>query len=368
MDAIGQLAGGIAHDFNNVLTVILTSCASLVGHVSHDGGALAQLEMIRTAGERAARMTRQLMVFARDEPQPIASVDLGVIVTGMTAMLTHLIGDDVQLTTTIWPRLPPVLARSNEMEQLVMNLVVNARDAILDGGRIDVRVTSAGDRVVLIVTDTGCGMDEATRARIFEPFFTTKDVGAGTGLGLATVYAIVDRCSGTIEVESQPGRGTTFTVSLPAVAQPAVDAPCRGDNPVAALSGTVMVVEDNDAVRAVIRESLRAAGLHVLEARDGVEALELYGATADTIDLLVSDVLMPRMNGQELGVRLRERNPDAKVIFVSGYPEPARKRGEKVVPIEPILYKPFTPRELLAVVRAALVGVSPRRSGVGGSA
>jgi signal transduction histidine kinase len=343
LDAIGLIAGGIAHDFNNVLTAILSNSRALADEL----GGHPRVAAITMAAERAARLTRQLLAFGHDDPEQPVALDLAAHVDRTLAILAPVLGDGLTIERAIAPDLRAVLARSAELEQLVMNLVLNARDAMPGGGTIAIAARDEGDDVVLTVRDTGHGMDAATRAHIFEPFFTTKPVG--TGLGLATVSAVVERSGGRIDVTSALGAGTTFTIWLPATAAIPVEAAPPADEAIQ-LAGTLVVVEDDAQVRAVIREILEQAGLRVIEATDGLDALRVCRAHPGEIDLVLSDLVMPRLGGADLARSLAADAPTTKVVYMSGYPgrsPAARDAG-------PILHKPFTPGELLAWVRDAL--------------
>jgi two-component system cell cycle sensor histidine kinase/response regulator CckA len=356
MEAIGRLAGGVAHDFNNVLMAILSNCRSLRGQLAEGQSTHRQVVQIETAAERAAHMTRQLLAFGRDDGDQPVALDLASHVHRTTALLTNLIGDRIAIDVSIAADVRAVLGRGSELEQVIMNLVLNARDAMPDGGTVTIAARNAADtqEVLLTVTDTGRGMDEATRARVFEPFFTTKEVGAGTGLGLATVYAVVERSSGRIDVTSEPGRGTTFAIGLPATeAAPTPAASAERDDDLGPpIEGTIVLVEDDDQVRSVIRDILERAGLHVIEACDGHEALQ---ACRDHpgVDLVLSDVVMPRLGGAELARSLAVDAPGTKIIYMSGYPNRGVPGGRSAE-LGPILQKPFTPGELLHWIRGAL--------------
>lgn len=347
LEALGQLAGGIAHDFNNVLTVILTNCSTLLSQLAPTDRSRPQLEMIRSVSERASRMTRQLLTFGRNEVRTLAIVDPGMVLTNVAGMLAHLVGSDVTLVTHIEPALHPVAASSSDIERVILNLVANAREAVFEGGTVRVELANEDDAVRLAVTDSGRGMDEAARARVFEAYFTASP-GHHSGLGLPAVYAIVKACGATVDVTSSVGEGTTFAIRFPIAtgtpAKPSLAADAR-------LRGTVVVVEDNDDVRSVVRDTLIAAGLRVIEARDGIDALGVYVAHGKTIDLVISDLEMPRMSGAELTERLRAIKPDAKILYISGYAD------SLIAPTDTdqaILHKPFTPTELLDRVRGAL--------------
>jgi signal transduction histidine kinase len=354
MEAIGQLAGGIAHDFNNVLMAILSNCRTLLRQLPSSEAPHRQVSQIEAAAERAAHMTRQLLAFGRDAQDEPVPLDLGAHVHRTAGLLAHLIGDRINVDIAIASDLHPVLGRSSELEQVIMNLLLNARDAMPDGGTVTISAhnVSDADEVQLIVSDTGKGMDEATRARVFEPFFTTKEVGAGTGLGLATVYAVVSRARGRIDVASEPGKGTTFAIWLPTTtARPAE--PVEPDDELGPpIEGTIVLVEDDEAVRSVIRDILERAGMRVIEARDGHEALAACRATSG-VDLVLSDVVMPRLSGVELARVLAVDAPSTKVIYMSGYPNRAVPGG-RPQDLGPILQKPFTPGELLDCIRGAL--------------
>jgi two-component system cell cycle sensor histidine kinase/response regulator CckA len=355
MDAIGQLAGGIAHDFNNVLMAILSNCRALAEQLPADQRACQQLAMIQAAAERGARMTRQLLAFGRDDQEQPVALDLAAHIHRTTAMLAHLIRDDIAVATSIAPDLRAVLGRSSEIEQVIMNLVVNARDAMPHGGTVTIAATNipSDDEVLLTVTDTGEGMDEATRERMFEPFFTTKEVGAGTGLGLATVYAIVTRSRGRIHVTSERGKGTRFAIWLPSTTTAPAEVLDTVGEPAPPIAGTIVLVEDDAQVRTVIRDTLEQAGLRVIEASDGVEALHVCRAHPGEVDLVLSDLVMPKLNGAELAHSLAVDAPNTRIIYMSGYSDHALPGGP---PQEPraVLQKPFTPVQLIEWVRGAL--------------
>jgi signal transduction histidine kinase len=357
MEAIGQLAGGIAHDFNNVLMAILSNCRALRRELPADQPPHRQVAQIQIAAERAAHLTRQLLAFGRDADDQPVPVDLGAAIQRTTTLLTQLIGDRIAIDVALASDLRAVLGRSSELEQVIMNLVLNARDAMPEGGTVTITARNAPDagEVCLVVADTGQGMDAATRARVFEPFFTTKDVGEGTGLGLATVYAVVARAHGRIDVASEPGKGSRFSIWLPSTdARPAEPgAPAAHDDELGPpIHATVVLVEDDDQVRAVIRDILDRAGLHVIEARDGHEALAACRSHPG-IDLVLSDVVMPRLGGAELARTLAVDAPHTKVIYMSGYPNRGVPGGRSQ-DLGPVLQKPFTPDELLDWIRGAL--------------
>ena len=365
LEAIGRLAGGVAHDFNNVLTAILGSAELLLLDTPRGATSREEVEIIRDAAIRAQELIRQLLAFsARQVLQP-AVIDLNNLIKNLGRMLRRLIGEDLVFVTELARDLGAVRVDPGQVEQILVNLAVNARDAMPDGGRLVIRttnvtVTSSGDlangRYVLIeVSDSGAGMDEGTMARIFEPFFTTKERGKGTGLGLATVYGIVRQSDGQISVSSAPGSGTTFRIHLPRV--DALVETSRVASPVtapAAGTETILVAEDEQIVRALIRKVLEQAGYTVLLSDGGTEALQLAERHSGPIHLLVTDVVMPGMNGRELARRLLERRPDTKVLFLSGYAEEAVERHGVLEPGTAFMQKPFSPTALASRVREVL--------------
>jgi two-component system, cell cycle sensor histidine kinase and response regulator CckA len=370
MEAVGQLAGGIAHDFNNLLTVISGYSDMLLGDSQHDDHSRSLLEEIRHAGERAAALTRQLLVFSRKDVHEPRVVDLNETVQSVEKMLRRLIGEDIRLTAVLAPNLGHVKVDPGQIEQVIMNLAVNARDAMPTGGLLTIETANvdlsegyadahpevwAGRYVLLAVSDNGSGMDEATKTRIFEPFFTTKGVGKGTGLGLAVVHGIVKASGGHVAVYSEPGHGTTFKIYLPAIdslrtggiSHPGIDATPKG-------AETVLLVEDDDGVRRLIAQTLRGAGYTVLEANHGGEAVRLAERYDGPVHLLVSDVVMPEMGGRVLAERLAAARPGMKVLFVSGYTDDAVVRHGVLEAEMAFLQKPFTPGLLVRKVRNVL--------------
>jgi PAS domain S-box-containing protein len=369
MEAVGRLAGGIAHDFNNLLTAILGSAQLALREVEPTHVIREDLEEIRRAGLRAADLTRQLLAYSRRQVVAPKVIDLNEAVRNLDSMLRRLIREDIELVLTLAPTPLAVRSDPGQIEQVVLNLVVNARDAMPQGGRIAVRTESVlldsqqpnnsppappGPYVHLAVTDTGTGLSPEAHAHLFEPFFTTKELGKGTGLGLATVYGIVKQNSGFIYVDSEPGHGTTVRIYLP----PAVG-PIPADQQVAAVSPgggseTILLVEDEAAVRQFARRALEASGYKVLVAPDGVEALAVAERHAAPIHVLLTDVVMPVMAGPELARRLAERRPTLRVLFCSGYTDDATVLDGVREAGTPFLQKPFTPEDLIQKVRDVL--------------
>ena len=368
MEAVGQLAGGVAHDFNNLLTAILGYCHLMLDEIPEGDPLRLDLLEIQAAGDRAASLTRQLLAFSRRQMLQPQVVDINLLVTQLEKLLRRLISEDVELVTALAPGLRPVTVDPASVEQILVNLAVNARDAMPTGGRLTIETANvdldeayavthvampAGPYVMLAVSDSGQGMDAPTRARIFEPFFTTKEQGKGSGLGLATVYGIVKQSGGYIWVYSEPGHGTSFKVYLPPTAAASVARPTAHDPAHVAGWETVLLVEDEDAVRALAREVLRRHGYVVLEARHGVDALSVAERHADAIHLLVTDVVMPHMSGRALSERLAGARPQMKTLFMSGYTDHALL-PEDLTPGGEFLQKPFTPEALAGRVRHLL--------------
>ena len=374
MEAVGQLAGGIAHDFNNLLTAILGSTQLLLQATPPGDVRREDVEEIRNAGLRAAELTRQLLAFSRRQVLAPKVLELNAVVANMDRMLRRLIGEDVELATALHAEVGAVNADPGQLEQVLLNLVVNARDAMPGGGRVLIETSCVllrdelverrhrlppGDYVCLAVTDSGMGMDEATQAHLFEPFFTTKEVGKGTGLGLATVYGIVKQSGGYIWVYSEPERGTTVKVYLPRV-RGAAEPPLPAPEPPALRGGheTVLLVEDAAPVRTLARRSLEARDYRVLDAADGPSAIELSRGHGGVIDVLVTDVVMPGMSGRELAERLAPTRPEMKVLYTSGYTDDAMVRQGVLSAGVAFLQKPFVPDTLARKVRDVLDGAS----------
>jgi len=374
MEAIGRLAGGIAHDFNNLLTVILGYNNLLEAACQPGDKAERHIHEIRQAADQAARLTQQLLAFSRRQVLRPEILDLNAVITDMARILRRVIGEDTELTVALAPDLGPVQADRGQIEQVVMNLCVNARDAMPRGGKLTLETANAdlkeedasrypdlnpGPFVLLAVADTGCGMDAETQARIFEPFFTTKEVGKGTGLGLSTSHGIVKQSGGSISVHSEPGKGSTFRVFLPRVMDPAAPHTTASEtNPdTAPPTETILVVEDEAAVRKLTIMLLQKRGYTVLSASDGEEAMRLLDQRGLKVDLLLTDVVMQRMGGCELARQLTLRHPAVKVLYMSGYAESAAL-GLALEKGLPLLAKPFTPTALLERVSQALYGAA----------
>jgi PAS domain S-box-containing protein len=370
LEAVGSLAGGVAHDFNNLLTVIAGHCDLLLSSLPADHPIRKDIEQINRAGERAAELTRQLLAFSRKQVLQPRVMDLNTVVADVEKMLRRLIGEDIELLVCIDPGLACVKADPGHMEQVIMNLAVNARDAMPQGGRLRIETanvvldeafcrehppTPPGAYVMLALTDTGEGMDEHTRSRIFEPFFTTKERDKGTGLGLATVYGIVKQSGGYIWVDSEPGQGATFRVYLPRTGGPA-DAAQPPAAEIGPLEGreTVLLVEDDLVVRELASQILEIKGYTVLEAGDAGEARRICREHEGPIHLLLADVVMPQMGGRALCDLLVRDRPQMKVLFMSGYTDEAVMRHGVLREGSPFLQKPFTPTDLARAVRGVL--------------
>ncbi len=369
MEAVGRLAGGVAHDFNNLLSVIESYAELAIEAVSPSDPVREDLLEIRTAGRRAEGLTRQLLAFSRKELLKPQVFDLEALVGGMERMLTRVLGEDVELRTALSGALTPIKADPGQLEQAVLNLAINARDAMPEGGTLTIsttridrradptspRIVAAGSWVRLSIADTGEGMDEATRLRIFEPFFTTKSPGKGTGLGLAMVYGIVQQSGGSITVHSEADVGTTFDIELPIVTEPvSLAALSQATSPPRRGVETVLVVEDEPAVRNLTRRILAGAGYTVLLAANASEALQLCEQQPTPIDLLLTDVVMPGMNGRALAERLLLARPGLKVMFMSGYADEALGERGALDPRIELLDKPFTTDALLRTVRSVI--------------
>jgi len=370
MEAVGRLAGGIAHDFNNLLLVINGYASLLLAHLRDEDPRRKEAEEILAAGDRAAGLTRQLLAFGRRQVLQPKVIDLNALFSAMAGMLRRLIGEHIDLVTRFSDGLWPVKADPGQLEQILANLAVNSRDAMPGGGRLTIRTRNIdpderlmrdhpsfvpGGHVLIEVSDTGTGMDEETRSHIFEPFYTTKETGKGTGLGMATVYGIVNQSRGHIEVDSEIGRGTTVRIYFPRAeeAQEGQD-PEKAVQPAPPGRETVLLVEDEPAVRSLVREILSGRGYRVLEAKDGEEAFSRIEECGEPIDLLISDVVMPRMGGPELWERLSSKRSGMRALFISGYARDALDDRRLTGSGCGFLQKPFSPEMLAAKVRELL--------------
>ena len=376
MEAVGRLAGGVAHDFNNVLTVVKSFSEFLLEDLDKLDPRRSDVEEIAKAADRAAALTRKLLAFSRKQVMRPELLDLNAVVVGMEKMLQRLIGEDVRIVTELDPQLLAVEADPSSIEQVILNLAVNARDAMVDGGTLTIRTKNElleridaawgidpGRYALLSVTDTGHGMDAETQARVFEPFFTTKERGQGTGLGLAMVYGIVKQSGGHVWVESAPAEGTTFCIYLPQSAdqrpgesEPAAQSLVVQRRTSAPGSETILVVDDEEAVRSSTRRALERAGYTVLAASDGADAVRLFTEHDGGIQLVITDVVMPGLGGRELVGRLKIMSPRLPVLFVSGYTEEGVRQKGVLEPGAAYLEKPFTPEKLLRRVREVLHG------------
>ena len=371
LEAIGQLAGGVAHDFNNMLTAIIGYTDLSLRRVGLENPIRRNLEETKKAAERAASLVRQLLAFSRKQILEPKVLDLNDVVKDMEKMLTRLIGENINLATRLEPDLGSVKADPCQVEQIIMNLVVNARDAMPRGGRVTIETANItlddqtilrhvsvkpGEYVMLAVSDTGSGMDQETQRRIFEPFFTTKEVGKGTGLGLSTVYGIVKQSGGYIWVYSEPGLGTMFKIYLPRIDDATAVTVEKLAQETTALRGseTILLVEDEDIVRGLTRKVLMQAGYNVLDAHSGEEAIRVCRAHNGPIDLLVTDVVMPELSGKEAADRLLKLRPAIRVLFMSGYTDEAIVQHGVLDANVEFIQKPFTWIGLTRKVRDVL--------------
>ena len=368
MEAVGQLAGGIAHDFNNMLAAIKSYSELVLGETSPDDQRYADVLEIRAAADRAAALTRQLLAFSRKQLLRPEAVDLNTLVQNVSKLLGRVIGVDVECSMTLAADLALIRADPSQLEQVLMNLAVNARDAMPGGGRLTIgteNVALPGEgatgaqapapHVHLWVSDTGTGMEPAVREHIFEPFFTTKEPGKGTGLGLATVYGIVQQSGGTVDVDTQPGRGTTFHLYFPSDPSTTLAAPePQATGAQAPGTETLLVIEDDPAVLAVAGRILRGHGYRVLEAATPADAERIAAKHAGQIDLILTDLMLPEMNGRELAGRLRASHPRARLLYMSGFPNEGAARWGSLEAGVPFLSKPFTMDSMARKVREAL--------------
>ena len=374
MEMLGRLVGGVAHDFANILTMIAGYSDILLSRIGEKDPLRRELNEIREAANRGARLTEQLLGFTRGQAVQPRPLDLNALVRNLERMLRLIAGESVELDLVLAPELHNVMADPGQMEQVIMNLVLNARDAIPAAGRIRIETANGGipeaaaaDHALrpgacamLSISDNGHGIAPETLARIFEPFFTTKGQGRGTGLGLSTVHRIVEETGGLIRVLSTPGEGSTFTVWLPSAGEGAVK-PETDTTPAAAVDGseTVLLVEDDDGVRRLLMHALHQRGYKVLEAANGEEALQIFRQRESEISLVLTDMVMPQMGGRELGETLRAIRPDLKIVFMSGYTDEVLVRAGALSPGMPFLPKPLRPGVLAAKVRETLDGAGP---------
>jgi two-component system cell cycle sensor histidine kinase/response regulator CckA len=370
MEALGRLAGGVAHDFNNQLGVIIGFSEVLSDRLRFDESLSGFANEILRAGRQAASLTRQLLAFSRQQLLNPRVLDFNTSITDMKQLLRRLIREDIELTFRLAQDLGRVKMDLGQLEQVIMNLAVNARDAMPEGGELTIETANAdldethackfpyvlpGPYVRLTVRDTGIGMDNQTQAKIFEPFFTTKPVGKGTGLGLATVYGIVKQSGGYIWVESEPGKGTSFSVYFPYVSEPASHSAAERAS-VGTLSGveTILLVEDSEPFRRLVRMLLQSSGYNVLEAADGADATQIAASHKGPIHLLLTDVIMPQISGYRLSDHLRFLRPEMRVLCMSGYTGSASVGQVEVKAGTALLSKPFTRDALLVMVRQIL--------------
>lgn len=372
MEAVGRLAGGVAHDFNNLLTIINGYAEILSGQFQEGDSRRPHLDEILKAGNRAASLTRQLLTFGRRQVLAPQVLDLNSVVNNVEKMLRRLLREDIELVTDLGPNLGRVKADLGQIEQVIINLAVNARDAMPAGGTLTLQTANAemdrsrvcrlapmepGTYVTLAVSDTGVGMDADTQKRIFEPFFTTKEVGKGTGLGLATVYGIVKQSGGFIWVNSAPGRGATFTIYLPQILasdQQIQQGKTDAELPVG--NETILLVEDESGVRSALRNMLEASGYRVLDAEDGDQAIAIANHHKGAIQLLLTDVVMPKMNGRQVTEHLLRQRPKMKVLYISGYTENAIVHQGVLDPSVRFLQKPVSQTDLAKKLRQTLDG------------
>ncbi|HJS66112.1 MAG TPA: response regulator [Nitrospiraceae bacterium] len=375
MEAVGRLAGGIAHDFNNLLTVIMGYSQVLLTELGPQHPLRGKIEETLKAGERAATLVRQLLTFSRKQSLDPKILSLNTVVTSLENLLSRLIGEDVKLVSKLDPANGRLRADQAQLEQVLVNLVVNARDAMPKGGTLTIETTQVeltrspvyyltplppGSYVRLAVSDTGCGMDRKTQSHIFEPFFTTKGEGVGSGLGLSTVFGIVTQCGGAIDVTSRVGHGTRFDLYFPRVESDVIStAPIRSSGQSQRGTETILLVEDEPSVRTLIRDELRKLGYRVIEAKNGIEACLLATQQAGLFQLLLTDIVMPGMDGRELAQHLSVINPDLRTLFISGYMDDVGIMAGQEEGTTSFLQKPFTPEVLAGAVRNLLDANAP---------
>jgi two-component system cell cycle sensor histidine kinase/response regulator CckA len=377
MEAVGRLAGGIAHDFNSLLAVILGDAELLLAHPALPQAVYTKMEEVKEAGQRAASLVRQLLAFARRQEQAPGPLDLNAALADMEGMLRRLAGESIEFSLALESGLGPVGVDSSDLLQVVLNLVANARDAMPAGGRLSIGTSNLildeasaralpglrpGPHVLLTVSDSGAGMDAETLAHMFEPFFTTKEPGRGTGIGLATVYGIVRRAGGAVSVWSEPGKGTTLRIHLPRVEAEAVASssePSASAGPILRGSGTILIVEDSRLLRRVTREFLERAGYRVVLAASPAEAIQAARSHFGSIDLVLTDVVLPEMSGPELVRRLLAEHPSLRVLYMSGYADDVLAKAGLSRLSAPFIDKPFTGQALAEKVRQVLTAARP---------
>jgi PAS domain S-box-containing protein len=370
LEAVGRLAGGVAHDFNNILVVIKLSTEMMLGHVTPDSPLSKPLLQVSNAADRAASLTRQMLAFGRQQIMQDRIINVNHVVTETSRMLRRIIGEDIALVTKLSDRLENSRLDPNQVGQVIMNLAVNARDAMPNGGTLHLETATVdlddtyiathpqvrpGRFVLLAVTDTGTGIDKAVLPRIFDPFFSTKEIGKGTGLGLSIVYGIVKQSGGYIWVYTEPGHGTTFKLYFPATTAVTDRVQARGEAAFSPSHQTVLLVEDDAAIRKNVSACLQQLGYVVLEAEDGEAALVICTAKSSNIDLVLTDLVMPRMGGHDLALALSKRCPEMRVLFMSGYTEDNAVRRDIVERGSAFLQKPFSVADLAAAVQQALL-------------
>ena len=369
LESVGRLAGGVAHDFNNLLTIVIGNAEFALSRLLDEDPVRSEVNEIINAAQRAADLTRQLLAFARKQIIEPKIVNVNSLVLGMEKMLRRVIGEDIELATKTQESVPLVKVDPGQLEQVLLNLAINARDAMPDGGNLTIETSDSelveghthhgvdvapGNYVLIAVSDTGVGMDSKTLAQAFEPFFTTKEVGKGTGLGLATCYGIVRQAGGHIWAYSEVGSGTTFKIFLPRVAEAATQKSSQAMPPKMNGSETILIVEDEPKVREMVTKTLASKGFNVLAAEDSDAAIIAATEHTGKIDLLLTDVVMPKVSGKDLAVELEKLRPDMKVLFMSGYAEDAIARHGILEAGVEFLSKPFTPQTLATKVRAVL--------------
>jgi signal transduction histidine kinase/CheY-like chemotaxis protein len=369
MESIGRLAGGVAHDFNNILSVIIGYSDLILHKLPEDSEAREELQIINDSGKKAANLTRQLLAFSRKQVLEMKVINLNAIVKDMSKLLSRMIGEDVTLDLNVSNRTSNVMADPSQIEQVLMNLAVNARDAMPQGGTFSVEISDMeldgdfiqqhegakpGSYVHLSISDTGNGMSLEEQERIFEPFYTTKEIGKGTGLGLATIYGIVKQHNGFIYTKSQINKGTTFDIYLPIAYSKSTILEEEDQYSINNRSETILVVEDESSIRKLIYMILKPLGFNILEAVDGVEALEISEKHEGKIDVVLTDVIMPRMNGQEMAEKLQQSRPSSKVIFMSGYTDDVIAEHGVLEPGIDFIQKPITSRNIVKKIHECL--------------